>query len=109
MSFKILHHFVGDSGILREIKYFDEKTSLQPVVQTKTEIKQPIKLEVNVKKQLIQPSIWQWTAFGYKILILNLKFIEKNKVVFKEGVLEFNNSYGVFTINGKTYQLKRTK
>lgn len=78
--FKILHHFTGDEGILREIKDLADGTSS-----------------------------WQWMAFGYDIVDLTLISGSGSTRTFEEGHLTFNKIECTFTYHDNVYQLTNSK
>lgn len=83
MPFKILHHFVGDHGVLREIQMFD-----------------------NNPQNLTQ---WEWNEFGSEPKILSYVSKNGNNITFAEGNLLFDHIQGTFTFYNLTQRLKRTR
>ena len=87
MTFKILHHFVSDEGVLREIKWLDVA-------------------EDAPKSNLYQ---WQWLPFGHANVDLTFKSSAGSTRVFEEGSLVFNHTKGTFTFYDDTFILKKVK
>lgn len=85
--FKILHHFIGDDGVLREIKWLDK--------------------EKDAPKEEVYE--WQWSPFGYEYIKLTFKSMTSNCRCFNEGSLTFDHMSGLFTYRGETFRLNRSK
>jgi hypothetical protein len=83
MPFKILHHFVGDSGVLREIQMLENNPD--------------------------NDTQWQWSQFGSEPI--SLTYVSKNGPVttFAEGNVVFDHIQGTFTFYNTVYKLKRTR
>lgn len=78
--FKILHHFTGDEGILREIKELDTENTN-----------------------------WEWTAFGYDPVELSLVTASGTTRTFEEGFLTINKNECTFTYGDNVYTLHNSK
>ncbi len=87
MTFKIIHHFVSEEGVLREVKLLNVDKDIP-------------------KEEKFQ---WQWNPFGYDPIQLQYKSGVGNTRRFEEGVLTFDNIGAVFTYYAKTYRLNRSK
>jgi len=87
MVFKILYHFIGDEGILREILWLNKGKDV-------------------TKEKLYE---WQWSPFGYEPIKLTFKSMSGSTRRFEEGTLTFDHIGGVFTYYGQTFRLKRSK
>jgi len=78
--FKILHQFINEDGILRNIVILESKEE-----------------------------IWQWNIFGSNYIKLNFISRNGNILKFDEGNLIISHFGATFTYYGKTYNLNRTK
>ena len=88
MPFKILAHFVGDIGVLREI------------------IMLPSEPDKSSQKN---SSVWQWTQFGRDPVILTLTGTTGPVTQFIDGSLLADHVQGTFTYQNVSYRLKRTR
>lgn len=86
MAFKFVHHFIGEDGILREIKWLD--------------------IPDDTTKEQYQ---WQWIPFGYEPIILTFKTSTGNTIMFEEGSVNFDLEGCTFHYLNKSFQLKRYK
>jgi len=85
--FKILHHFVCDDGILREIKWLNKEKDAPP-------------------EELYE---WQWIPFGYDPIKLHFKLASGSVRKFEEGSLNFDHMSATFTYYNKSFRLNRSK
>lgn len=85
--FKILYHFVGEEGVLREIMWLDKDTN-------------------SLKEELYE---WQWLPFGSSMVKLKFRTESENVRHFEGGSLVFTHIDAKFTYQGKTYILSRSK
>lgn len=87
MVFKILHQFIGDEGVLREIKWLNKDKDTP-------------------KEELY---VWQWTPMGYDPIKLTFLSSTGTSRRFEEASLTFDHISGTFTYYNKTYRLQRSK
>lgn len=80
MAFKILHHFIGDDGVLRNIFFFESKEEQ-----------------------------WQWIPFGYEPINLTFKSASGNTRTFEEGRVNFDHMGCTFHYFQKPFRLNRSK
>lgn len=80
MTFKILHQFISIEGILRNIRFLENKDE-----------------------------VWQWIPFGFNPIQLKYKSVGGNTRNFDEGNIIFDHLGATFMYYGKTYHLNRTK
>ena len=80
MTFKIVYHFMGDDGILREIKWLN-----------------------NEKYE------WQWIKFGENVKKFEVVQCQDCLRIFKDGTFKFDSEEGRLSFSGITYILKRIK
>lgn len=85
MTFKIIHHFVSEDGVLREIKWLDNK------------------------EDILEDGIWQWSPFGYEPIQLHYKTGQLGTRHFEEGSLTFDHLGCTFTYYTTVYRLNRLK
>lgn len=84
--FKIIHHFIGDEGILREIKWLNKDQDTP-------------------KEELYE---WQWLRFGSReIEKLSFESANGNNRYFKEGTIAFTHLGCHFSYLGQTLQMTR--
>lgn len=87
MVFKIIHHFIGEEGVLREIKWLNKDKDTP-------------------KEQLYE---WQWAPFGYDLIKLTFKSMPPTTRKFEEGSVTFDHISCNFRYYNNTFKMKRTK
>jgi hypothetical protein len=87
MTFKIIHHFVSEEGILREIKWLNVSKDTP-------------------KEEMYQ---WQWSPFGFEPVTLHYKSCVSNIRKFEEGNLSFDHVGATFIFYGRAYRLNRSR
>lgn len=86
--FKIIHHFICDEGVLREIKWLNKD-------------------ENTTKEELYE---WQWLRFGEQnIEKLTFESSNNNTRSFKEGRVVFTHLGCSFSYYSQTFQMTRLK
>ena len=88
MPFKILAHFVGDRGVLRNI------------------IMLPTEPDNSCQSHIIE---WQWIQFGRNPVLLTWLDSKGPIMTFSEGTLVADNDQGTFTYRDTTHHLTRTR
>ena len=88
MPFKILAHFVGDIGVLREIIPLSSEPS---------------------KSCQKGDTTWQWTQFGRDSVTLTHIGTTGSVTQFTDGSLVSDHVQGTFTYQNTTYRLRRTR
>jgi hypothetical protein len=88
--FEILHLFIGDDGILRQIKWLDRK-------------------DTDNEEEIYN---WQWLPFGSDVVVL--KNLDKSKstktsLYFDYAHVVYDNLRCTFTYNSESYLLNRSK
>jgi hypothetical protein len=87
MVFILVHHFIGDEGILREVKWLNKPNDTP-------------------EKELYQ---WQWIPFGYDAINLTFKTSSNTGRVFEEGKISFDHLGCTFQYFQKSFRLNRLK
>lgn len=85
--FKIIHHFIGDEGILREIKWLNMD-------------------EDATEDELLE---WQWVPFGFDPIKLTFKSAAGNTRRFEQGSLTFDHMSATLIYYDRTFSLNRSK
>jgi hypothetical protein len=86
MTFKILHQFISEEGILRNIRVLQNKN-----------------------KNKDEDEVWKWIPFGFDPIQLHYKSGGGNTRKFDEGNVTFDHLGATFSYYGKSYRLNRTK
>lgn len=87
MPFKIIYHFMGEKGVLRAIRPFDDL----------------------VDDSATETNTWQWIPYGYTPITLVLRSEVGNTLKFEGGSLKFDQISGVFIFNSSSFRLNRVK
>ena len=85
--FKILYHFVGEEGVLREIMWLNK--------------------DINSPKEELYE--WQWLPFDSSLVKLKVSSVSDSMRQFEGGSLSYTHIDGTFLYLGRTYKLNRTK
>jgi hypothetical protein len=87
MVFILLQHFIGNDGILREIKWLNKPKD-------------------TLEKDLYQ---WQWIPFGYDTINLTFKSSSNTSTEFEEGKINFDHLSCTFYYFQESFRLNRLK
>lgn len=89
--FEIIYHFIGEEGILREIKWLAKSAH---------------NINMESKENTYE---WQWMKHGEKYETLVYIDTKEGVRIFKDGKLTFSKTKGQFEYKDKIYELERMK